>query len=119
MLARATNNQSAYMNELSQQWQSDYEIWSAGRIKPENIYLEKSCRNLYKKTSFTPHFIFKKILYKVIIQMVRTSTSICFNNPGQRFKIETDRIKMQSIDIEICMISFCKKGISFFKTTSA
>ena len=53
--------------------------------------------------------------------MVSTLTSICFNNPGQQFKKETDRIKMQSVDIEICMISFSKKGLgtTFFKTTSA
>ena len=62
-----------------------------------------------------------KTQYKVKTQMVSTLTSICFNNPGEQFKIETDRIKMQSVDIEICMISFSKKGpgTSFFKTSSA
>ena len=53
--------------------------------------------------------------------MITILTSISFSNPGKRFKIETDRTKIQSVDIEICMISFSKKGpgTTFFKTISA
>ena len=42
------------------------------------------------------------------------------NNPGQRFKIETDRLKIESVDKYIRFL-FSKKGpgTSLFNTTSA